>query len=133
MMSSERLSHAWSIHYGTDGRESIQSADGLLSILDGLSRRRPPLAVSLISPSAKTLVLGVGRKDSVVLFQASDDPPYFQSIGDRHCRGVILFDYGDQQTEFAQGAAVAYPAALRAAVEFFSTEERPTCLDWEEV
>jgi hypothetical protein len=131
-MSTQQSSGVWSLHYGMDGREPIASANDLRAALEHLSKRRPPHAVVLISPTGKTLVVGVGRKRSVLLFQASSDPPYFHSVGDRLRRGAILFDYADQETEFAQAAAVPIEAAFRAAAEFFATDERPESLEWEE-
>ena len=79
------------------------------------------------------MAIGLGRDKSVLLFQASADPPYFQSVGEHDNPGVILFTYGGEETELSLEAAIDPKAALQAAAEFFDTDERPISVDWEEV
>jgi hypothetical protein len=122
----------WSIQHEGEWI-SVGSSRELRATLERLSHERPPVAVSVVSPTEKVMVIGLGRDKSVLLFQASDDPPYFQSVGDHDNPGVILFKYGGQETELSLEAAIDPKTALQAAAEFFETDERPKSVDWEEV
>jgi hypothetical protein len=87
--------------------------------------------VVVISAKGRSIALGLGREESVVQYQAADDPPYYASIGVDRLTGLVLFDYGGQETEFDRRHAVAIADARHAVAEFARTDQRPRSLKWE--
>lgn len=94
------------------------------------ARLRPFIAV-IESRTGKTLLLGLGRDNTVVQYQASANPPYYASVGDPGAFGVVVFDYDGQETEFDRRHLVSIAAGRRAVAEFVTRDELPPSLRWE--
>jgi hypothetical protein len=92
-----------------------------------------PTMVELFDDSGLSIAIGVGHSKSVVTFQASLDPPYFISLGNKSTAGIIEFYYGDEETEYLAKNAVPFEMALHAAKEFLERRERPNGLLWEKL
>ena len=89
---------------------------------------------TLFSPAGSHLSVGLGGGTSVLTYADGPDPPYFLSRGTDAPAGdgPLVFYYEGHYSDFPPTAAVPADLARRAALEFFRTGERPTCVDWED-
>lgn len=79
-----------------------------------------------------SLSLAVGGSESLVTYQATNDPPYFISVGDpsRQAESEPLV-HGMQVIEHLGRNVVPWAVASAALQEFLKAEERPNGLAWE--
>ena len=92
----------------------------------------PPAMVEFFEPhSGKSLAIGVGRKDTVITFQESLDPPYYISLGHLRDDGVTSFCSGNEDTEFLNQNVVPFAPGMEALIFFVRNCERPPNIEWE--
>lgn len=89
--------------------------------------------VDFVAPSGAVLTVGVGRPTSALSYQASDDPPYWGSIGNLPDEPDDSFSYGGSYTDLPPDRYVAKEAAWAAAEEFMHTGTRPQNVEWRKV
>lgn len=117
----------------------VVDRDDLDRLLDELEERalaKQPFIVELVSsPTGLRLGIGLGAEGSVLTFKASDDPPYFVSVGHDSPPSDedIGFYFQGHWSEFPNSALVAPKDARRAAHQLLLADERPGAVDWEEV
>ena len=115
----------WNIHESV-----LSSRDDLYNVIDGIRNSKQPTMVFLEADNGRMLVFGVGSTESVLTFAEPDGSSY-HSLGNPERKGHLLFLCRDQVDEFMAEMAVPEDDALRAAEEFFSTQERPEGIVWE--
>jgi len=128
------MARRWQVQWDADKAEltSPEQVEDMLDRLTAKATDRPMIAV-VLSPSGKSLSLGLGRNLSVVEYQMTADPPYFASVGNPSAHGLLTYEYSGEETEFEMRHAVPIEAARRAVAEFLKSDERPVSLNWEEV
>jgi Immunity protein Imm1 len=114
-------------------RAEIKSWPEAEALLDriGSGVEAPCLVEFYVPDSGQSLGLGIGRKMSVVTYQASLDPPYFISQGDKARAGTEWFCYGNEKTEYLAKNLVPMDQALLALKHFVESGTQPENLDWE--
>ncbi|HVS04634.1 MAG TPA: Imm1 family immunity protein [Candidatus Dormibacteraeota bacterium] len=124
------------IEWEENGRAEAASVEEVDRLLDDLAEqaRERPFIVELMSSAGDSLAIGLGREESILSWvQASGDPPYYASKGDRDSQGLVVFFYGGRWSEFPRSFAVGIAAARKAMRLFFETGQRPTNVEWDEV
>ena len=99
-----------------------------------LASPTPPSMVEIYDETTyAAIAIGVGghNRETVVTFQASLDPPYFISAGDRLRGGVVSYCYGQELSEYLANNLVPWDAGLAAVEEFLRTGKHPRCIEWE--
>lgn len=126
----------WRVEWGKDGASVVDSVAELDELLDTLAEQAhdTPFMAELISPTGDSLALGLGLERSALSWvSANQDPPYFASKGDSKAEGTIVFHYRGDWSEFPCWSTVPTSAARQAMREFFTTNELPSGVAWEEV
>lgn len=117
---------------------AIDSADELIAALERIATDHPedtPL-VTVVRKDGDMLSIGLGRQYSVLSFVgASQDPPYFVSVGDINPSGDVVFYFNGHYSEFPPHAAVSPAEALEAVRAFVASAglPLPSNVSWEEV
>lgn len=73
----------------------------------------------------------VDQTDAVVNYFADDNGNMFASIGDTSQDDTVTFL--DGQYEVAAYQIISGDLAMQAALQFFETQERPDCIEWEDL
>lgn len=73
----------------------------------------------------------VNQTDAVVNYFADDNGNMFASIGDISQDGTVTFLGG--QYEVAAYQIISGDLAMQAALQFFEKQERPNCIEWEDL
>ena len=125
------------IFVANDHSIEVSSEEALLTALEALrnehASREPALVcIGNSDRQGPTLLIGVGLPDSVLIFQCSDDPPYFSSRGKRCGGPVVTFHYGGYPTELPGSTLIPWHEAREAAVYFYRTGERDPRVSWGE-
>lgn len=68
---------------------------------------------------------------SVVNYFSENNTLMFSSVGDVSKKGIIKFL--NEKYEVAQYQIISSDMALKCALQFFYNQERPSCIDWEEL
>lgn len=132
----------WSVEYDspdpklrTAKVENLNALDRALDRAAEEGAKAQPLIVEFVSPSGARFGIGVGMALTVLSFKASDEPPYFISVGyPESCTDHdIGFYFQGRWTEFPASALVSTDCARNAARRFFATGHRPDNIRWEEV
>jgi hypothetical protein len=115
------------------GRAEVKSWQEAEALLERIGLQvEPPCLVEFYAPdSGQSLGLGIGRKMTVVTFQATLDPPYFVSLGDKDRSGTEWFCYGNEQTEYLAKNLVPMDQGLAALKHFVESRTQPENLAWE--
>jgi hypothetical protein len=92
-----------------------------------------PVLVTFNVLGRGSLSVGAGKGLTVMCFQASDDPPYWTSLGDQEAEGVDHWFYGGSYSEFLGRSLVPKSMVDIAITEFIETLERPSSINWEEL
>jgi hypothetical protein len=110
----------------------------------------PNTIVNLVSPTGHVLSVAIasrtdrgnedanfdGERSCMNFMQASQNPPYLKVVGDpalTDADGLVVFMYEEQWTEIPLRNTVTVSVMLRAARDFFRTEQLPQWIPWEEV
>lgn len=88
------------------------------------------------SPSGNTreetcLSMVVGKPGAMMTYYSGEEGNQFVSLGDQDKKGSV--DFLDGQYEVAADQIVSRENAMQAAVSFFENQERPDCIQWEEL
>lgn len=75
------------------------------------------------------LAILVRGEDAVVNYFSDDE--MFASVGDLSKDGEVEFE--NSQYEVAAHQVIPSMAALECALQFFHSQERPSCIEWEEL
>lgn len=59
-----------------------------------------PALVEFFNDYGTSFGMGVGRSTTVLTYQASNEPPYFVSLGDTSATGTEWFCYGNEESEY---------------------------------
>ncbi len=112
--------------------ERCGTMEQLRSLLLDIERReqRPTLVSITHLASRAALVIGLGRGDSLLIYQSSSDPPYLSSRGSETSHGTVVYYYDDQWTEITNDRLIDREAAFRAVAVFFSTGTRDSRVTW---
>src|SRR5262245_17710580 len=108
----------------------VSRNDELSAIIESIRLSGQPTMLFLEHESGKTLVIGIGREESVLTL-VEDDGTSYQSLGDTNRSGRLIFLCRDQLDEFMEEMAVPEQDAIRAAHEFVQTGKTPTMIRWE--
>jgi hypothetical protein len=95
-----------------------------------------PTLVILSSPAYKDVSLGIGLGGDVSILSwvtGGDQSEDLYSLGKPEAEGDLTFKYSTSYSEFPRSAAIELDQALRTAIEFAVTGERPTSLPWQQV
>ncbi|HVY81146.1 MAG TPA: Imm1 family immunity protein [Steroidobacteraceae bacterium] len=125
-----------------DGRPDIELSsaaelDQALSDADSRSRDLGLLNIIILkAPNDDWLSLVVGGDETVLSFNyGHGEPPYFVSKGEAHRDEPVLTAFVGlaHHTEFSRRWVIPMSAARSAALEFATTGQRPSGIDWVEV
>ena len=132
----EQANASWALEWNENDRAEISGVGDLDLLLERLDREavQHPIVVELIDPAGAALSVGLGREITVLNYVGpTQDPPYFQSVGDAGSEPVVFF-YRGEWSEYPPDAAIPKPAGLRALREFFDgAGELPRSVRWAEV
>lgn len=70
-------------------------------------------------------------EEAVVNYFSENNAQTYVSIGDMRKNGSIEFENG--QYEIAAYQVISLSSALQCALQFFSSQERPSCIEWDEL
>ncbi len=129
----------WRVVWSDVNREHESHADDAAAVLETVRRlhvaaRKPrPIVEILREPEGSPAIgLAVGGPESVLTFQATDDPPYYVSLGNPEREGESdPLCHGMQVIEHLARNLVPWKAAFEALEEFLRSEARPTNVEWE--
>lgn len=129
----------WRIVWSDPNRECTEVVDDDAAVLASIQRLhssgvspRPIVEVLRLPNGYPSIGLATGGLESVVTFQATNDPPYFISVGDVNRVGdTDALCHGKQVIEHLARNLVAWENALTALQQFLTTCERPKTLKWE--
>jgi hypothetical protein len=133
MSNAIPLSVVWS-DFAKYYERTVSSAEEASNLARDLQRANtnPPAIVEFFEPqSGKAFSIGVGRTDTVVMFQESLDPPYYISLGCSRDDGITSFCAGNEDTEFLNQNVVPFAAGVDALISFVRSRERPSNVEWE--
>jgi hypothetical protein len=112
----------------------ISSADLVVELIAEIqSSLEVPALVEFFNDQGGALGIGIGRPTSVLTYQASNDPPYFISLGNPAAEGVEWFCYGNEESEYLARNLIGFDIAMRALREFVDTGEKPSGVSWEQL
>ncbi|ARU54286.1 immunity protein Imm1 [Oleiphilus messinensis] len=115
-------------------RKEVSTYDEARTIIDRLKKTiDPPAMVEFFDNSKRAIAIGIGRNVSVVTYQDSLDPPYLISLGEREQPGTEWFCYGNEESEYLGRNLVSITLADNALKCFFTSNERPSVLKWEQL
>ncbi|WP_313133255.1 Imm1 family immunity protein [Anaerocolumna sp.] len=77
------------------------------------------------------LAILVRGEYAVVNYFSENNNEMFSSVGDLSKNDEVEFE--DGQYEVAANQVIPTMAALECALQFFHTQERPSCIEWEEL
>jgi hypothetical protein len=131
-LSEEKCSLSW------DNKEvvvnSVEEMDKLLDDLTGQAKETLPFTVTLAYKDGSLLSIGVGRDEtSLSYMDATFDPPYFASLGDKNRQEPIEFIFGGEMTELEPTSAIPVKDAREAMRDFYKTGELSPKIKWQEV
>ena len=90
-----------------------------------------PVIIGFTSTDGHFLGIGVGGDLAAVAYWESEDPPYFESVGQLRLEPVA-YSFEGHHTELAGDTHVPLEDALEAVRQFVRTGDRPTAVDWRE-
>lgn len=89
-----------------------------------------PTIIFLEAGNERLLTFGVGHAESVLGFFEPDGTS-LHSLGDPYRKGHLVFHSQGVPDDFALEMAVPESAALVAAEQFVTTQDRPAGIRWE--
>lgn len=115
----------------------VNTVDGLDRLLDQIAADPRyvefPVFVSIESADRRlVLQVGLGRPDLSALVWYDAEVDIAASKGTVAYDQRPKFNYGGTPTDVYDHSAVPVATARQAAREFFTTEARPTCVQWQE-
>ena len=113
-----------------DAERQVQTEHELREVVETVQRLDAPTMLFLEGEGKQMLVVGLGHPESVLTFIQSDGQS-FHSLGDPNRTGRIRFWCRDQIDEFMEEMAVPEQEAVKAALQFLATEQRPSTIRWE--
>lgn len=120
----------WTDSYGRD----VEDADAALSLLKELENIDLPAIVEFYDPaSGRSLGVGMGRRESVMTYQRSLDPPYHISLGNGDASGTIWFCYGNEESEYLARNIVPVSVVFPTVKAFFDCSDLPGTVAWEQL
>jgi hypothetical protein len=123
----------WEDYAENHERHEVDSVEQAIELVTRVERAGTAVLVDLYVIDGPSLTIGVGRSETVMCFQASQDPPYLATVGDLARNDLTDFSYGGQETEF-QGRQLVSKQAIEPAIrQFFEARECASCVSWEEV
>jgi hypothetical protein len=112
---------------------TVEELDALLDRIAASPEHRefPTLVTIARADEQQSVQVLLGRKDLSLLiwYLARDD--IAASKGTIPTSERIVFDYGGTPTNAYDDTVIPVEAARQAVREFFSTGQRPTCIEWE--
>ena len=116
-----------------DTLQEVNSLKQLLSILELYNHNfsNSPQLIEIISPTNKTLVIGIGGELSYLNYMDENAWPAFSSIGDLNMSGFLEFTMNGDYTEIPSIYGIPYKNAIKAVEEFYN-DTKPVCIKWEE-
>jgi hypothetical protein len=87
--------------------------------------------VEFFDSSGRSIAIGVGRRQTVVTYQDSLDPPYYISQGDSGNEVPVTFQYGGEETEYLGQNIVDLHPAMNALQDFFGSSSLYAGIEWE--
>lgn len=118
--------------WGAGEAKRVGSVAELDELLDELSDPTSPIMVELSHPGGRSMLIGVGRSESVLQFVELDGSTFI-SVGDRDREGEsVTFEFAEQPSEYMPGMAVPTAQARAAARMFHATGEAPSNIEWEQ-
>lgn len=79
------------------------------------------------------LAIPVGGEKAVVHYFLTEQEGHYQSVGDRDADGTTTFLAGGDRWDAPNDIVVPLSVAIECVKQFLATQERPTCVEWDEI
>jgi hypothetical protein len=128
---------AVTVYYDRNPPSVVSTVDELDQLLDQIAATPRyvefPVFVSMETADRRfVLQIGLGRTDLSALVWYDADVDIVASKGTVGYERRPRFNYGGTPTDAYDDSAVPVAAARQAAREFFTTQARPACVEWQE-
>jgi hypothetical protein len=112
---------------------TVEELDRLLDQLQSEHSASPVLVMVEFSASGDSLMIGLGKEDSVVNFvSGSGNPPYWVSVGNHAEHDLVVFDFMGSHTEILRRHLIPVSLARHAMRVFVQTGTLCRNVQWEE-
>jgi hypothetical protein len=116
--------------YWREHETTIATREDLDEVTRAIMQSGEPTMLFMENDVGETLVVGLGRQESVLTF-VEPDGTSFHSLGDPTRSGTIPFWCRSQLDDFLTEMAVPEALAKEAASEFLVNDGRPRGVQWE--
>lgn len=112
---------------------TVEELDRLLDQLQSEHSESPVLVMVELTASGDSLMIGLGKEDSVVNFvSGSGNPPYWVSVGPHEEHDLVVFDFMGSHTEILRRHLIPVSLARHAMRVFVQTGTLCPNVQWEE-